>query len=165
MQNRKFIEILRNFFLTINDGMDRSQYIERIEQYIYNECKNVNHIEVREFIKKIEELYECYLHKIIEDYPEIYAFFQLMTISHREIIARILDNEENLKRYFEALEDNKIKIDDANIKLYHRVSEKEYGIIRFTGISGAERKKEQYIDEFYVENTFSYYGKEGEKII
>lgn len=87
-----------------------------------------------------------------------------MTISHREIITRILDSEENIKRYFEALEYKKIKIDDDNIELYHKVSEKEYGIIRFTGISGAERKKEQHINEFYVENTFSYYGKEIEKL-
>lgn len=164
VQSRKFVEIVRNFFLTINDEMDRSQYIERVEQYVSNECKNVNHIEVRDFIKKIEELYKEYLHKIIEDYPEIYALFQLMTISHREIIARILDSEENIKRYFEALEYKKIKIDDDNIQLYHKVSEKEYGTIRFTGISGAERKKEQRINEFYVENTFSYYGKEIEKL-
>lgn len=36
--------------------------------------------------------------------------------------------------------------------------------VRFTGISGAERKREQNINEFYVENTFSYYGKEIEKL-
>lgn len=108
--------------------------------------------------------YNCFYSKIMEDYPEIYALFQLMTISHREIIAKILDSEENIKRYFEALEYKKIRIDDDNIQLYHKVSEKEYGIIRFTGISGAERKKEQHINEFYVENTFSYYGKEIEKL-
>lgn len=164
VQSRKFIEIVRNFFLTINDGMDRSRYVERIEQYIYNECRSIDHNEVRDFIKKIEEFYKEYLHKIIMDHPEIYALFQLMTISHREIIARILDSEENIKRYFEALEYKKVKIDDDNIQLYHKVSEKEYGIIRFTGISGAERKKEQLINEFYVENTFSYYGKEIEKL-
>lgn len=164
VQSRKFIEIIRNLFLSINDGMDRSQYIERVEQYIYDECRGVNHNEVRDFIKKIEELYKGYLHKIIEDNPEIYALFQLMTISHREIIARIIDSEENIKRYFKSLEYNKIEINDEDIQLYHQVSEKEYGIIRFTGISGAERKKEQNINEFYVENTFSYYGKEIEKL-
>ena len=32
----------------------------------------------------------------------------------------------------------KIQIDDENINLFHAVSEKEYGTIRFTGISGTE---------------------------
>lgn len=58
----------------------------------------------------------------------------------------------------------RIRIHDENINLFHAVSEKEYGTIRFTGISGAERKREQNINEFYVENTFSYYGKEIEKL-
>lgn len=92
------------------------------------------------------------------------SLFQLMTISHREVIGKILENERNIKKYFNALECKKIQIDDENINLFHAVSEKEYGTIRFTGISGAERKREQNINEFYVENTFSYYGKEIEKL-
>ena len=69
-----------------------------------------------------------------------------------------------MKKHLECLECKKIQIDDENINLFHAVSEKEYGTIRFTGISGAERKREQNINEFYVENTFSYYGKEIEKL-
>lgn len=164
ISNGKFIEIMRNYFLTINDELIQYKYTERMEGYIYNECPSVNHNEVREFLKKIKELYEQYLHNIIEDYPDIYALFQLMTISHREIICKISDSEDNLKRYFESLENKRISIDDDNIKTYHKVSEKEYGVIRFTGIVGAERKREQSVNEFYVENTFSYYGKEIEKL-
>lgn len=144
--------------------MDRSHYIENLEQYIFDECTNINRNEVRTFLKKIEELYINHLHKIVEDYPGTYALFQLMTISHREVIGKILENERNIKKYFNALECKKIQIDDENINLFHAVSEKEYGTIRFTGISGAERKREQNINEFYVENTFSYYGKEIEKL-
>lgn len=164
VKSKKFIEIMRNFFVSINDGMDRSHYIENVEQYIFDECTNINHNEVRTFLKKIEELYISHLHKIVEDYPGTYALFQLMTISHREVIGKILENERNIKKYFNALECKKIQIDDENIDLFHAVSEKEYGTIRFTGISGAERKREQNINEFYVENTFSYYGKEIEKL-
>lgn len=164
IKSKKFIEIMRNFFVSINDGMDRSHYIENVEQYIFDECTNINHNEVRTFLKKIEELYISHLHKIVEDYPGTYALFQLMTISHREVIGKILENERNIKKYFNALECKKIQIDDENINLFHAVSEKEYGTIRFTGISGAERKREQNINEFYVENTFSYYGKEIEKL-
>ncbi len=100
----------------------------------------------------------------MEDYPGIYALFQLMILSHREIMGKILESNIDIKRYFNSLECKKVQIDDENIKIFHRVSEKEYGTIRFTGISGAERKREQSVNEFYVENTFSYYGKEIEKL-
>lgn len=162
--NNKFADMIRNYFLTIEDGMDKNLYIDSMEYYICKECKSVKRIEVRRFIKDIEELYNEYLHKIIEDNSSVYALFQLITISHREIITKILENENNIKRYFDSLEDKKISISDENIKLFHQVCEKEYGLIRFTGISGAERKKEQKLKDFYIENTFSYYGKEIEKL-
>ena len=160
--NNKFADMIRNYFLTIEDGMDKNLYIDSMEYYICKECKSVKRIEVRRFIKDIEELYNEYLHKIIEDNSSVYALFQLITISHREIITKILENENNIKRYFDSLEDKKISISDENIKLFHQVCEREYGLIRFTGISGAERKKEQKLKDFYIENTFSYYGKEAE---
>lgn len=164
IQSNKFIEAIRNLFLLIDDGMDRGQYFDSLEKYVYENCNGLDHCEVRRFLKEIEVLYKNYLHKMIEEYPGCYALFQLMNISHREIISKIMDSEENIKRYFENLEYKNIVIDDENIKLYHGVSQKEYSIIRFTGISGAERKKEQHINEFYVENSFSYYGKEVEKL-
>ena len=164
IKSKKFIEIIRNFFVSIHDGMDRSHYIENVERYIFDECTNIDQNEVGTFLKKIEKVYVNHLHKMVQDYPGIYALFQLMTISHREIINKILENEKNIQRYFNALECKKIQIDNENINLFHSVSQKEYGTIRFTGISGAERKREQNINEFYVENTFSYYGKEIEKL-
>lgn len=77
--------------------MDKNLYIDSMEYYICKECKSVKRIEVRRFIKDIEELYNEYLHKIIEDNSSVYALFQLITISHREIITKILENENNIK--------------------------------------------------------------------
>ena len=57
-----------------------------------------------------------------------------------------------------------MQIDNSDIKAYHDVCEKEYSTIRFTGISGAESKKSQNIDEFYVENTFSCFNRELENL-
>ena len=99
--NNKFADMIRNYFLTIEDGMDKNLYIDSMEYYICKECKSVKRIEVRRFIKDIEELYNEYLHKIIEDNSSVYALFQLITISHREIITKILENENNIKRYFD----------------------------------------------------------------
>jgi len=80
-----------------------------------------------------------------------------LTISQREIMSKILNSEENRKRYFSALEKASVKIENSEIKAYHDICQKEYGNIRFTGIAGAENKKAQDINDFYVENTFSYY--------
>lgn len=52
IKSKKFIEIIRNLFVSINDGMDRNLYIDNMEQFIYDECENINHNEVRAFIKK-----------------------------------------------------------------------------------------------------------------
>jgi len=63
-------------------------------------------------------------------------------------------------KYFDSLTNAHLQIDDSDIKAYHEVCEKEYSMIRFTGISGAESKRAQSIDEFYVENTFSCFNRE-----
>lgn len=157
VQSRNFIEIIKNYFCSIRDGLSNEQYINCIEDYIYQECPTVNHIEAREFVRKIKVLYEEYLHKMILDFPELNVVFQLMTVSHRDIVSKISESEENMKKYFSSLVNNKVQINNEEIDAYHEVCKKEYGIIRFTGISGAENKKAQDINKFYVENTFSYY--------
>lgn len=164
IQSYKFIEIIRNYFFIINDSMGREQYLSYVEEYICKECPTVNKIEVTRFIRKIEELYVEFLRTIVNDYPEINAAFQLMSISHREIISIIQDSQVKFERYLSSMDNRSLAIDDENIKTYHTLCEKEFGEIRFTGISGAERRKSQNINEFYVENTFSYFGKGLEKI-
>ena len=164
IQSYKFTEIIRNYFFMINDGLSREQYLSNIEEYICKECPSVNKIEVRRFIKKIEELYVAFLRTIVKDYPEISASFQLMSISHREIISIIHDSQKQFERYLASMDNRQLAIDDDNIKTYHTVCEKEFSEIRFNGISGAERRNSQNINEFYVENTFSYFGKNIEKI-
>ena len=164
IKSTKFRELIRNYFFMVRDGFSVKEYKDNIEDIICEECDLVRKHEARRFIDKIESLYIEYLRKIVEDYPEIYAAFQLMSVSHRDIISNIRDSIIELKRYLETLENKKVTISDENIKAYHAVTEKEFGEIRFTGISGAERRKSQNINEFYVENTFSYLGKDIDKI-
>lgn len=160
IKSTHFVEIIRNYFFMVNDRSSIEEYKTNIKKLIYNECKTAKLTDIEAFLNKLKELYTEYLHKIIEENPEINAFFQLMSISHREIISRIQDNESELKRYLDTLVNRKASISDENIKLYHSVAERELGEIRFTGIAGAERRKAQELNEFYVENTFSYFAKE-----
>ncbi len=160
----KFTEIMRNYFFMINDGLEKTQYMDNVLDYICDECPKINSVEARTFLDKIEELYIDYLHKIIESYPEFFAAFQLMSLSHREIISKVRDSKNELLRYLETLTNRTVSFDDDNIKMYHNTCEREYGIIRFTGISGAERRQEQNLNDFYVRNSFSYYGKEIDKL-
>lgn len=157
VQGRNFIAIIKNYFCSLRDGFSNTEYINNIEEYIYQKCPAINHLEVRNFVRKLQELYEEYLHKMIIESKELNVLYQLMTISNRAIIAKISESEENMKKYFASLSNNKVQIIDEDINAYHEVCKKEYGIIRFTGISGAENRKAQNIDKFYVENTFSYY--------
>lgn len=157
VNSRKFKELIRNFFCSTKDGQSNSEYMKIIEKYLYEECPRITHIEAREFIYGIQVLYIDYLHKMIEDSPEMSAAFQLLTLSHRDILSKMSESEENLMKYFKSLSSTEVQIDDTAINSYHDVCEKEYGTIRFTGISGAESKKTQNIEKFYIKNTFSFY--------
>lgn len=164
IQSYNFVEMLRNYFFLVNDGIGREEYINNIEAYIVEECPKAQRIEIREFIMELEALYCKSLRKIIQDYPEVNMAFQLMSISHREILSQIRDSQNEFKRYFNSLNNRATPITDSDINFYHSVSERDFSIIRFTGISGAERKRAQNINEFYVKNTFSYYGKDVDKL-
>lgn len=163
-QSISFAELIRNLFLTVNDKKDLAEYVRQIEAYIYKECPQLNLLDVRSFLNRILDLYKNDLHRMIESSPELNVIFQLMTISHREILGKISESEDNLLKYFDALANVHLQIDDDDIKAYHDLCEKEYSTIRFTGISGAESKKAQSIDEFYVENTFSCFNRELENL-
>lgn len=160
ISSRPFIEMLRNYYFSIRDGMGNSIYIDRFEAYICSESSNLSRIEVRRFINKLSELYINFLHSIIEENYELNAIMQILTISHREILERILESEENLYKYIKSLDRSMLEINDKEILKYHNNCQKEYNKIRFTGISGAEDKEAQDLGTFYVENTFSYYSKD-----
>ena len=157
VNSRKFKELVRNFYCSTKDGKSSSEYMDTIERYLYEECPQIDHVEARAFIRGLQELYVDYLHKIIEDSPEMSASFQLLTLSHRDILSKISESEEMMMRYFKSLSNSEVQIDDTAINSYHDVCEKEFGMIRFTGISGAESKKSQNIETFYIKNTFSFY--------
>lgn len=164
IKEENFIEILRNYFFIVNDGVGRQQYIEFVVNYLHNQCPKVEVEDICSFFAAIEVFYIDYLHNIIESSPAISACYQLMTISNREIISKIRNNQEEFMGYLYSLQNRKKQFDEDNINIYHNVCHKEFGVIRFTGIDGAERKKPQNINEFYVENTFSYYGKEIDRL-
>lgn len=163
-QSIRFEELIRHLFFSVNDKKDFGEYIRHIEAYIYRECPQLNPLDVREFLNRILDMYKNNLYRMIENSPELNVVFQLMTISHREILGKISESEDNLLKYFDSLTNMDLQIDDGDIKAYHDVCEKEYSTIRFTGISGAESKKGQRIDEFYVENTFSCFNRELENL-
>lgn len=161
VNSRKFKEIIRNLFCSTRDGKSNSEYMTIIEEYLYAECSRVNHVEARAFLRELQALYTDYLHRIIEESPEMSASFQLLTISHRDILRKMSESEENIMKYFKALSSAEVKIDDVAIASYHDLCGKEFGTIRFTGISGAESKKAQNIEKFYVKNTFALYPTKG----
>lgn len=159
VSSKAFKEMLRNYFFAIRDGMSHSEYIDRFEAYICNEDSRLNRIEVRRFINKLNELYTDFLHKVIEENVELSAVIQILTMSHRELVGKILESEENLYKYIKSLDKSTVTISDKDIMTYHSNCQKEYNKVRFTGISGAEDKVAQDLDIFYVENIFSYYSK------
>lgn len=159
ISSREFIELLRNYFFSIRDGLSHSEYMARFEAYICKADASLKSYEVRAFINKIDVLYTTFLYKVIEENVELNAAIQILTESHRELLGKIVESEENLYKYIQSLDKTNIKITDKDILTYHEICRKEFDKIRFTGISGAEDKAVQDLKIFYVENTFSYYSK------
>lgn len=160
VKSGRFSDLMRNLFFSLDDRMGNQAYIERVEEYILRECPTVKFLEARAFLRALVDFYEEHLYHVMEQSPEVYALFQMMIRSNREIISKISESGEALQRYIDSRRDTSRRIDDADIEEYHRVCGKLYSEIRFTGISGAESKRTQNINDFYVENSFSYYGRE-----
>lgn len=160
IRSRQFVELLRNYYFTLHDGVGNKDYCNNIVIYICKRCENINEDEVNEFVERIETTYNNYLIKIIAKNTQLYALFQILTISHRAIIQKITESEENILNYMESLNREDTAITDEVIDKYHEICNLAYSKIRFTGISVAEKKELQCLDDFYVENTFSYYNKE-----
>ena len=157
INSHKFKDILHNYFYTLKDGSGTKEYRKTVIDYICNRCSKAERSDVSSFFDKVEVLYINYLSKIIEKDPELNALFQLLTISHRSIISKLSEGMEDVIKYIQSSENNRISISDERIKEFHRICENEYGIIRFTGISGAERRADQDINTFYIPNTYSFY--------
>lgn len=159
VNEKYFVDIIKTLYCSIQDGLGTEEYIENVENYIFDVCPKADHVEVRRFLRELRDVYEENLKKLISDNSDLNSLFHLMTISHRSILSKISESEENMKKYFDSLKGEDTHIMSEDIKLYHDLCKKEYGIVRFTGISGAENKPVQDINRFYVENTFSCYSK------
>ncbi len=155
-----FIEMLRNYFCSIKDRLSNEAYVDHFISCIIKEASACKKAELRYFFKKIEELYIEHLNKIITSNYELNALYNLITVSHRELIGKMSENEEAMQKYIDSLDKKSIDITNNDIISYHRVCNHDFGMIKFIGISGAENKDPQNIDDFYVKNTFSLYSKE-----
>lgn len=154
-----FKEMLRNYFYTLTGGLDREEYRVRFIEYITGKCPMCNSIEIDEFIGKIEKLYFENLQQVITENYELNTLYQLMIMGNREIISKVIESKEVMLRYINSL-DKEMIITQEEIINYHNNCKAEFSLIKFTGISGVENKKPQNLNEFYVQNTFSFYNKE-----
>ena len=157
INNYKFKELLQNYFYTLRDNTSGKEYRNNILEYVKQQCPKASHSDVKHFFEKIDEFYINHLHSIIEKDPKLNALFQLLTDSNRSIITKLSEKVDEIIKFVDSQKNTSIAIDKETICEYHRVSEKNYRIVRFTGIAGAERKEERDINDVYIENRFSLY--------
>lgn len=123
---------------------------------ICRQCPTTDSCDIRSFINSIEDVYTSFLKQEIERIPEMNALYQLVLMSQKQLLRKIQISQNTMTRYFEVMQERSNRIDNEDFLRYHRVCAKEFGVIRFTGISGVEGKGSQDIEQFYVENLFSY---------
>lgn len=160
INSSSFINLVRNYFFSISENKRKEEYLNSFEKYICLECPSVQKTDVRNFIKKIESIYVTFLYKTIENDIKLNTFFQSLRLAHKEIVDRILDSEEHLLKYLKNLDKPPVEITNETVIEYHKVCQSDFGIVRFTGISGVENRPSQNIDRFYIENDFVFWGEE-----
>ena len=154
-----FKEMLRNYYVAINDLQGSKEYDGMFVSFMQERCPKARKGDIESFLVALHTIFNNELTKLLENNIELNIMFHLLMTSHREIMQKISENELNLIKFIESIDKRNIIISDRTIKSYHDVCQKEFSTIKFTGIAGVESKKNQNIEDFYVENSFSYLGK------
>lgn len=112
--------------------------------------------EVYDFVTQLCDLYENYLCALLKKSPALDALFQLIIKANREIMIKVMDDNQKMRQFLSSFQSKNIKITNDDIKTYHSVSEQEFRYMRFSGIHSAENRPLRNIQDLYVENSFSY---------
>lgn len=157
VNSSSFVQHVRLFYHTIySEKTAMEPYRNNLVRYICGNFSNLYYNDVLEFVGKLCDLYENHLFKTIKETPVIDALFQLLVKTNREAINKVIHNQDLILSFLKSQDANDVVIENEDIKIYHETCEKEYGVIRFTGISGVENRKAQNINDFYIANTFSF---------
>jgi len=157
VKSTAFSEMLRHYFFSIGIGEKTDLYLNAFVDDIYKRCPHTKRYEVQEFVKSIEDVYTSFLGQEIKRIPALSSLYQLLLISQKQLLKKIQEDHGTLMQYFETIHNRSVQITDSDIHSYHQVCNREFGVVRFTGISGVENKGSQDINQFYVENSFSYF--------
>ena len=148
---RKFIF---DYFNMSFDGYSTSKITEVFIDYVHKQTNNCSKQDIRDFISSLDELYKQHLHKTINENTTLCSLWQLIVLNNRTIYEKINESEESIKKYFQTYEKPKQLNESIDLQKYHETCTKEFSRISFTGISGAETKENQRIEDLYVENKF-----------
>ncbi len=158
VNSSSFSQHIRMFFYTIYyDKSSTTSYQNCLVEYICATIPKLNILDVHEFVQSLSNLYETHLYNTIRDNPTIDALFQLLIKTNGDAYRRILANQDIILKYLHSQDATDALIEENTLKDYHDICHKEYGVIRFTGIAGAESRQTQNLNDFYIQNTFSFF--------
>lgn len=152
-----FVEALQHYFFSMDEDDEKPLYMSAFIDYLCKQCPSIDRLDATEFIRAIETVYTTYLEHELNSSPTLGPLYRLLIRSQKSLLRSILRSQEDIKNYFTMIHDRDVEISDEDIQQYHSVCMREYGTIRFTGISGIESKASQNINDFYVENSFTLF--------
>lgn len=157
VRNGAFTEMLQHYFFVLDDLEGKQTYLTVFVDGICSRCPSVIYPDAMDFVRKLEEAYTSFLKREIDRDSALSAMRQLLFIIQKQSLGLMLRSQEELKACFKAMHERSVEITNEDIRGYHQVCNREFGTVRFTGISGVESRNAQDINKFYVENTFSYF--------
>jgi len=154
-----FKEMLKNYYYNLYDKSHCKLYHDCFIKYIKSQCPDATEKDINSFLLMMSNSFHDVYIKIIEKNDVTNALYKALTLSHRDIINKISNIEITLQNYIKSIDRKNFHIDDAEILEFHSVCHKDFSYIQFSGISGAEGKNSLKLDDFYVQNTFSFFDR------
>lgn len=151
-----FQELLKSYYLMMKINKKEGSFITKLITLCKEWAPNVNEIELRRFLVSINSIIHKNNVKILCKDSKLFHITTLICQSNNlicELINEKFDEVININN--QVINDSTPTNDYAEVILeHHRVCFIEYNTINFTGIDGAENKKNYKLKDLYVPNDF-----------
>lgn len=157
IESISFQELLSSYFIILSNPATKSDtFINNVTSLCKERVPTVKEIEFRHFLKCIEEIIQKNRYEVLSKDSYMFHIMTLIVQSNNMICDYISNEFEGIRKIISLREKESLDSNCYNeiLAYHHRSCIEEYNNIKFTGISGAENKKNYKLTDLYVRNIF-----------
>ncbi|MBU3175886.1 hypothetical protein KPL47_05840 [Clostridium estertheticum] len=151
-----FQELLKSYYIMVRMNKKEKPFINNLIILCKEWAPNVNEIELRRFENSINNIVQRNHVEILSKDIKLFHIMTLICQSNNLLCEFINEKFDEVMSVINKGSNSDIYTSDYTevILEHHRICFAEYNIIKFTGIDGAENKKEYKLKDLYVPNDF-----------